>query len=79
MGVQSRILPPHRRVVIEAEIETCLHRATLLIARLDRADAPFDDLEEEFDCAADDHPCDVGRDDLLPVLPAMVSINLADP
>ncbi len=40
-----RPLPSHRRKVIAAEIATHLARVDVLIARLDRADAPFEDLE----------------------------------
>lgn len=47
MGIHSPILPRHRRLAIEAEIAGCLQRAELLIARLDRADAPFEDLEDD--------------------------------
>lgn len=43
MGVHAPYrLPPHRRASIEGEIEFCLQRATLLIARLDRADGDAD-------------------------------------
>ncbi len=41
------ILPRHRRIAIESEIEMHLHRASLLIARLDRADAPVEDMEDD--------------------------------
>lgn len=47
MGALARFMPPHRRVAIEAEIEQHLQRVTLLIARLDRADAPFEDMEDD--------------------------------
>jgi hypothetical protein len=44
MGVHTPF-PPHRRASIEGEIELHLQRVDLLLARLDRADAPFEDLE----------------------------------
>lgn len=43
----SIILTARRRLAIESEIEAHLQRVELLIARLDRADAPFEDLEED--------------------------------
>ncbi len=69
MGAHARFIPPHRRDAIEAEIETLLQRVTLLIGRLDRADAPIEDLEEETDLSVDDGPCDISRAGLLPILP----------
>lgn len=53
-----RAMSERRRATIEEEIETHLQRVTLLIARLDRADAIHEDMEE------DDHdgdPCDRGE------------------
>lgn len=47
MGIHATSLPDHRRIAIEAEIELHLNRVSLLIARLDRADAPFEDLEDD--------------------------------
>ena len=58
MGAHTRLMPPHRRMAIEGEIDTLLHRATLLIARLDRADEPFMDSEDD-DPAGD--PLDKGE------------------
>ena len=40
-------IPAHRRKAIEAEIELHLQRATVLIARLDGADAPTMDMEDD--------------------------------
>lgn len=45
--LKARIIPAQRRAAIEDEIETLLHRAHLLIARLDRVDAPFADMEDD--------------------------------
>lgn len=47
MGAHTRLMPPHRRELIEAEIERNLQRVTLLIARLDRADEPTMDMEDD--------------------------------
>ena len=47
MGVHAPLLPAHRRKAIECEIEACLARVSILIGRLDRADAPFEDIEED--------------------------------
>lgn len=41
------VMSAHRRKEIEAEIAGCLQRVDLLIARLDREDAPFEDLEDD--------------------------------
>lgn len=46
MGVHIRIVPPHRRVAIEAEIAMHLDRVEYLIARLDRTDGE-PDLEDD--------------------------------
>ena len=47
MGVHTPIMPAHQRQRIAAEIELHLQRVDVLIARLDRADAPFTDLEDD--------------------------------
>ena len=66
----SRAMSRRRRHEIEAEIAGCLQRVEVLIARLDRQDAPFEDMEE------DDHSGDaidtIGEapaDDGAPILP----------
>lgn len=45
MGVQ--FIPPRRRAAIETEIEMHLARVERLVARLDRADSPSDDMEDD--------------------------------
>ena len=59
-----------RRKEIEAEITGCLQRVELLIARLDRQDAPLEDLEDDDPPggAADDVG-EVGSDDGTIILP----------
>lgn len=47
MGFHHRPMPALRRINIEDEIESHLRRVELLVARLDRADAPFEDLEDD--------------------------------
>ena len=56
MGAYTRILPPHRRRAIRAEIDMHLERAERLIARLDQADGD-PDLED-----GDDDRCSAGDD-----------------
>ena len=45
MGAPFSLMPSHRRHEIGVEIGIHLARVDVLIARLDRADAPFEDLE----------------------------------
>ena len=61
MGVHARFALANRRE-IENEIER-------LIGLLDAADTPWADLEPELDHAADDVPCDVSAEGLMPILP----------
>ena len=44
MTAHTRILPRQRCMAIEAKSETLLHRATLLIGRLEHADEPLMDM-----------------------------------
>ena len=71
MGAPFRILPHHRRVAIETEIELHLQRVSLLIARLDRADSD-PDLEDD-DPAGDplDEHGEAPTDDGQPLLRMM--------
>ena len=72
MGAHSPILPRLRHT-IETEIEMHMQRVTLLIARLDRADAPFEDLEDDDPSGSlidnGEASSDDGRE-LLAMLPA---------
>jgi len=49
MNAPIRLISARRRAAIETEIEMHLQRVDLLLARLDRADAPFEDLEDNND------------------------------
>ena len=60
MGIHNVFMPPHRRELIEGEIEMHLRRVTLLLARLDRADGDYD---FEDDDPAGDGDCDLEDDD----------------
>lgn len=77
MGAYTRILPSHRRKLIEAEIELCLRRVERLIARLDRADG---DPDLEDDDPAGGAIDDQGEgDELLPLLPVYVLDQTSGP
>lgn len=85
-GAPSRApanLSPFRREAIESEIELHLQRVDFLIRRLDRADAPFEDLEDDDPAgdALDEHgecPTDDGTQ-LLGTLPLYAADQTAGP